>query len=53
MTAFLVRVPRRHLRGRAIAERRLSLEDSRRVLALAEVLLTAPHAVVGHLRDYL
>lgn len=39
--------------GRAIAERRLSLEDSRRVLALAEVMLTAPHAVVGHLREYL
>src|SRR3954462_10000483 len=35
--------------GRAIAERRLSLEDSRRVLALAEVMLTAPHSVVGPL----
>jgi uncharacterized protein (DUF2384 family) len=39
--------------GRAITERRLSLEDSRRVLALVEVMLTAPHAVVGHLREYL
>jgi hypothetical protein len=39
--------------GRAISERRLSIEDGRRVLALVEVMLTAPHAVVGHLRAYL
>jgi uncharacterized protein (DUF2384 family) len=39
--------------GRAIAERRLSLDESRRVLALVEVMLTAPYAVVGHLREYL
>lgn len=39
--------------GRAIAELRLSLDDSRRVLALVEVMLTAPHAVVPHLRAYL
>jgi hypothetical protein len=39
--------------GRAIAEQHLSLEDSRRVLALVEVMLTAPHAVAPHLRDYL
>jgi uncharacterized protein (DUF2384 family) len=39
--------------GRAIAERRLSLDDGRRVLALVEVMLTAPHAVISHLREYL
>jgi len=39
--------------GRAIAEKRLSLDDGRRVLALVEVMLTAPHAVVAHLRAYL
>jgi hypothetical protein len=39
--------------GRAIAEQRLTLEDGRRVLALVEVMLTAPHAVAPHLRDYL
>src|SRR3954466_14660769 len=39
--------------GRAITEQRLSLDDGRRVLALVEVMVTAPHAVVGHLRDYL
>jgi hypothetical protein len=39
--------------GRAIAERRLSLDDGRRVLALVDVMATAPHAVVGHLREYL
>jgi uncharacterized protein (DUF2384 family) len=39
--------------GRAIAERRLSLDDGRRVLALVDVMATAPHAVVSHLRGYL
>lgn len=39
--------------GRAISERQLSLEDSHRVLALVDVMLTAPHAVVPHLRGYL
>jgi hypothetical protein len=39
--------------GRAISEQQLNLEESRRVLALVEVMLTAPHAVAGHLRDYL
>lgn len=39
--------------GRAITEKRLSLDDGRRVLALVDVMLTAAHAVVPHLRAYL
>jgi hypothetical protein len=39
--------------GRAIAEQHLSLDDSRRVLGLVEIMLTAPHAVAPHLRGYL
>jgi hypothetical protein len=39
--------------GRAIAELQLSIEDSHRVLALVDVMGTAPHAVVMHLREYL
>lgn len=39
--------------GRLIAEHQLSMEDSHRVLALVDVMATAPHAVVGHLRAYL
>jgi hypothetical protein len=29
------------------------MEDSHRLLALVDVMATAPHAVVGHLRAYL
>lgn len=39
--------------GRAISELQLSLNDSHRVLALVDVMLTAPHAVITHLRAYL
>jgi hypothetical protein len=39
--------------GRVISERRLGMEDSHRLLALVDVMATAPHAVVGHLRAYL
>ena len=39
--------------GRLISEQQLSLEDSHRVLALVDVMATAPHAVVAHLRAYL
>jgi uncharacterized protein (DUF2384 family) len=39
--------------GRVISEKRLSMEDSHRVLALVDVMLTAPHAVAAHLRAYL
>jgi len=38
--------------GRLIAEQQLSLEDSHRVLALVDVMATAPHAVIAHLRGY-
>ena len=39
--------------GRLISEQQLTMEDSHRVLALVDVMSTAPHAVVGHLRAYL
>jgi uncharacterized protein (DUF2384 family) len=39
--------------GRLISEQQLSMEDSHRVLALVDVMATAPHAVVGYLRLYL
>ena len=38
--------------GRLISEQQLSMEDSHRVLALVDVMATAPHAVVAHLRAY-
>src|SRR4051812_34003588 len=38
--------------GRLISEQQLTMEDSHRVLALVDVMATAPHAVVGHLRAY-
>jgi hypothetical protein len=39
--------------GRLSSEQQLTMEESHRVLALVDVMATAPHAVVGHLRAYL
>ena len=39
--------------GRLISERRLGMEDSHRLLALVDVMATAPHAVITHVRAYL
>jgi hypothetical protein len=39
--------------GRLISEKRLEMEDSHRLLALVDVMATAPHAVVNHVRAYL
>jgi hypothetical protein len=39
--------------GRLISEHRLGMEDSHRLLALVDVMATAPHAVISHVRGYL
>jgi hypothetical protein len=41
-----------HWAARATAERRLGLDESRRVLALVDLLPTSPEAVAMELRTY-